>query len=74
MAVTDYLRPQERAEKCVEEPGDLHRVGARCTVLGRLGPHEKLGDLFGYFVYWDDLPDVPAFVLAHKIRRSEETS
>lgn len=57
-----------RITKVVQEDEDAHPVGAMATVIGSVGPIES-GE-FGYFVRWDDMPDVAVFVRGRKIRLS----
>ena len=47
-------------EKIDSAPGDSHQDGARARVLSAFGD--------GYFVEWEDVPGVPVFILAARIR------
>lgn len=48
-----------RVCKLGSDPGDTHKDGAPATVVGSVGPDED--GTFGYFVRWDDLPDLHVF-------------
>jgi hypothetical protein len=61
-----------RVVKVAFEEGDTHAIGDLATVIGSLGPLADGGPLFGgnrygYFVVWDDRPDLPVFVGEKKI-------
>lgn len=64
------LPPGTRVEKINSEPDDTHQDGAPATVLRRFpeDPVNDMGREFGYFVHWDDLPDLQVFIAAHRIR------
>jgi len=63
---------ETRVRKAIYRAGDAHPIGSLATVIGSLGPHPTRlavgpfpeGDVFGYFVFWDDPPGdtVPCFV------------
>jgi len=57
-------------EKCNSMPGDGHPDGARATVLSSQGPHAVagFGPMYGYFVQWDDVPEIPVFIAGIRIR------
>lgn len=61
-----------RTEKINSKPGDTRTDGAQGLVLSRFPPDEYglPGDALasGYFVEWDDLPGLPVFIAAVRIR------
>jgi len=61
-----------RVVKINSEPRDGHQDGSPATVIERVGPVRDplTGHLMmGYFVHWDDLPEVPVFIACHRVRR-----
>jgi len=56
-----------RVIKLIFEEGDAHQVGDLATVIGSLGPFAYQGSRYGYFVIWDDTPDVPVFSVDKKL-------
>lgn len=54
-----------KVSKVGSVPGDAHQDGARARVLGSIGPTP--GRLYGYFVEWDDMPDVPTFIAGPRL-------
>jgi hypothetical protein len=52
--------------KVKSEIGDLNPVGATGTVLGSISGGDQG---FGYFVAWDQLPNMPVFIAGFKIDR-----
>lgn len=66
-----------RVVKCVEQPGDAHRLGDKGTVLGSLDlPVDRtIGSTpdnhIAYFVEWDDCPNVAVGVMQRKITKEE---
>ena len=56
-----------RVRKRVAEEGDSQPVGAMATVLGSVGPFAEPGTRYGYFVQWDEIPNVAVFVVDWKI-------
>lgn len=57
-----------RIRKVNAEPNDGHRNGATGRVLGSM----RGGPILGYFVEWDDLPQMAMFVASSRIRRQTE--
>lgn len=55
-----------RVRKANTLAGDTHRDGAFGTVQGSIGA----AGLLGYFVVWDDLPDLPVFIAGARLARS----
>lgn len=55
-------------EKINTEPGDFHKDGARARVIGSL---PEVDGLRGYFVEWDDTPEVPQFVKSTRIQKAK---
>lgn len=51
--------------KCNGEPHDTHLDGALATVIGSIGYG---GKVVGYFVEWNDCPEVPVFIAAHRLK------
>jgi hypothetical protein len=43
---------------------DAHQDGALATVVGSVGP---LSGTYGYFVFWDDVPNIPCFIAGNRI-------
>jgi hypothetical protein len=64
----EMLPKGARVEKCNSQPQDRHRDGARGVVVATLGPVDIL---LGYFVRWDDLPNVPVFIAYTRVRPGE---
>jgi len=60
-------------EKLKADPGDAHPDGSRARILGSIGPAEVpgVGNMYGYFVEWEDTPGVPVFIGGPRIRRVE---
>lgn len=61
------LRNGTIVEKISTEPGEAHKNGDRAVIIGSLPEVPGLGR--GYFVAWNDEPDVPMFVLSTRIRK-----
>jgi len=60
------LRNGARVRKTVFALGDTHAVGDCATVVGSiLRPDHPAR--YGYFVVWDDTPDVPVFIVADRV-------
>lgn len=55
-----------RVTKINSKPDDTHRDGALARVADVLGP-DTLGG-FGYFVKWDDIPEVPVFIAGSRLK------
>lgn len=53
-----------RIQKTGTEPSDAHPDGSPGTVLGSIG-NSEIG--YGYFIRWDDVPEIPVFVAAHRV-------
>ncbi len=53
--------------KSVNNPDDLHPLGARATIVGCLGYRADYKD-YGYYVEWDDMPGRSVFVIGSKIQ------
>lgn len=63
-----------RVMKCGSESGDGHPDGSLAVVIGSAGPapHPKTREMiYGYWVVWDDHPNVPCFI-AGRIVPAEE--
>lgn len=56
-----------RMRKVRSDPGDAHRDGARCVVLGSFSRNGAAG----YFVEFDDAPGVSSLVAAHRLQLDE---
>lgn len=56
-----------RVIKINSQPDDAHGDGALAHVADILGP-DAIGG-FGYFVRWDDIPEVPVFIAGSRLRR-----
>jgi hypothetical protein len=62
-----------RVQKIAGDPTDAHVIGDLATVIGSMGPAELDGvSVYGYFVHWDDMPEVPVFVAGIKIAEVKE--
>lgn len=64
------------AIKVLNDPGDTHVIGDTATVIASFGPitaGEYEGQ-YGYFVVWDDMPDLAVFVRGGKLAPLEEQS
>ena len=68
-----------RVLKVNTEPGDGHVDGDAAEVVGSLGPvefseeearkHDTAPGLqFGYWVLWEDGPQVPVFIAGHRLK------
>lgn len=44
---------------------DAHPLGSRATVISSFGP--TADNEYGYWVAWDDMPDIAVFVRGNKI-------
>lgn len=64
------IRNGTRVVKVGREAGDSHDDGAPARVIGSLGPIPFRGmtEVYGYWVEWDDMPEVPVFIVGHRIR------
>lgn len=59
-----------KIKKVNSSADDGHRDGDQATVIGSLGPAEIQGrKAYGYFVVWDDTPEVPCFIAEFRIER-----
>ena len=64
-----------RFVKVAGEPDDTHALGEMGVVIGGVGPidpddlslPEKIRGGYGYWVAWDDMPDIPVFLMSYKI-------
>jgi len=61
-------------EKQNSEPEDGHPDGERGKIVGSMGPLEEpvLGCRYGYFVMWEENPEVPVFIMETKLKKYEE--
>ncbi len=82
--MTHPYPPGARVEKINSKPGDGHGDGARAIILGHVGtlPYDipaMTGTLaipagtYGYFVRWDDAPDIWVAVTGNRVRPISET-
>lgn len=64
-----------RIVKCLDEPGDKHKIGDQGVVIGSIDARDvpdpplidgKRSDYL-YFVEWDDFPEAPICVVSLKI-------
>jgi hypothetical protein len=55
-----------RIEKINSVPEDSHRDGAQGSIDRALGP--AADETWGYFVRWDDMPEVPVFIAGRRVR------
>jgi hypothetical protein len=55
-----------RIEKINSEPGDGHRDGSQGSIASALGP--AADGTWGYFVRWDDMPEVLVFIAGRRVR------
>jgi len=60
-------------EKQNSEPEDGHPDGERGKIVGSMGPLEEpvLGCRYGYFVMWEENPEVPVFIMETKLKKYE---
>jgi len=59
-----------RVRKVTSDPGDTHKIGDQARVIGSVGPAPEFGGEYGYYVNWDDMPDVPVFIRGRKLALS----
>jgi hypothetical protein len=63
-----------RVQKIASGPGDAHKDGEWATVLGSLVAEEFDGrkNAYGYFVAWDDHPELPVFCTGWRLTKEEK--
>ncbi len=56
------------------EPEDGHPDGEVGKIVGSMGPLDEpvLGCRYGYFVMWEENPEVPVFTMESKVKKYEE--